>query len=259
MVDILPTRFLLSLFVDCPFTGNCVGLSTFRSFYLWVCFGLLGITYASYISFWPFKYCWYDGIPPHGVDASAKDLYKLEWNHLRGDMCQRLGKGAYLFLPAFFGWMSTLFIFAFQSALIYTDMTTIEYLKGLVKFQVKLSAPTEIRQDQQRRDKRRKAVGATQSDVLIDDTDDTELTSEYGATAVDLLEGGASADAIRFSSINALPYNPHKSFRLLILQTLPWWTLFVPPIFIPRSVLEKAQPLPSSTSMSLTTRKIATC
>jgi hypothetical protein len=221
------TFFVLSR-ADCPFTGNCVGLTTFRSFYLWVCYGFIGISYACFISFLPFKYCWYDGLftSKHGDVTTLK----AAWTAEHGELCARLGRGSYLFLPAFFGWLSTAFIFVFQSALIRADMTTIEYLKGLTQFKLRLRAPENVAQDAATRDKGRKRRNAAQEQEMEHD--------EMHEHDADLMESGspvAGSIAPSAASTVAGPsfaYNPHKGFRLLVFQDQPLWTLFVPPVLL---------------------------
>jgi hypothetical protein len=247
----------------CPYLGTCVGLTSFRSFYLWVCYGTLGISYATYISFWSFKYCWYDGLNPRGASAAEKTIYRDAWRGEHGALCTRMGSGAYLFLPAFFGWLSTMFIFLFQTALLRADMTTIEYLKGLTQMKVRIRAPEEVKHDEERRRKRQEAgggglarfkrknasstasTGAEQAAHFEDDDsveEDHALLVDQGPD-IGLLEAGspiamafqaaASASATLGSTVEgatSFAYNPHKSFRRLVLQRKPVWTLFCPPI-----------------------------
>lgn len=81
------TQFFLSLPLscctpDCPFTGQCVGLSNFRAFYLFLCYGLLGISYACYMSYAPFKLCF---LASFGVEAE-------EWQRTSGPLCEKVGE-----------------------------------------------------------------------------------------------------------------------------------------------------------------------
>mmetsp|Transcript_834 Transcript_834/g.1920 ORF Transcript_834/g.1920 Transcript_834/m.1920 type:complete len:363 (-) Transcript_834:60-1148(-) len=41
----------------CPFTGGCVGLTNFRFFLVFALHGTIGMGYASYLSWWPFRDC----------------------------------------------------------------------------------------------------------------------------------------------------------------------------------------------------------
>lgn len=245
----------------CPYLGTCVGLTSFRSFYLWVCYGTLGITYATYISFWSFKYCWYDGLTPRGFSADEKLAFRDAWRGANGPLCTRMGSGSYLFLPAFFGWLSTLFIFCFQTALLRADMTTIEYLKGLTQMSLKIKAPEEVKQDTQRRVQRQEAGGgglarfkrknagvaadadnfedddAADADhaLLVDQGPDVGLL-EAGSPIAMTFQAAASAAASLGSTVagsTSFAYNPHKSFARLVLQKKPVWTLFCPPILEP--------------------------
>lgn len=188
-----------------------------------------------------------------------KVSYKTSFDTERGQLCHRLGRGSYLFLPAVFGWLSTLFILVIQTLLISRDITTIEYLKGLTEMKVRLEQPKEIQQDKVRREKKKKNVrrknviqmneiGMNSNGMVVDDGDDVDDVDvdvdDHGHT-VDLMESGSPVGGMMIDggvgsttgsiigSTTSFAYNPHKSFRLLIIQQQPLWTLFVPPILIP--------------------------
>ena len=248
----------------CPFTGNCVGRGNFRVFYLWVCYGVAGVCYACVMSFVPFERCFLQPFLAGSGDAKAL------WQSNHGLLCARLGRASYLFLPAFFGALSTLFIWGMQTLLILRDVTTIEYLKSITSLRIRMQRPEEVRKDEERRraaaaaaagagagaTRRKQASGSSGSggaaatasslDFGSDGDEGFELVERdaadmesgtpvagAGADSAAAAAGGSPLSSSPSSSPRkAAPYNPHKSFRLLVLQNHAWWTMLLPPCML---------------------------
>ncbi len=283
----------------CPFTGNCVGLSNFRAFYLWLCFGLLGVAYATACAFQPFRDCVWAGIPHTAeVDAieaaaavshapvehltaaamaaeASRSARIALWRSVHGSSCDRLGDAAWLFLPAFFGLVSTFSIWAAQSALLRADQTTVEWLHNASQMKVKIAAPEEVRKDAEARKAalarskggangsnggavRRQQVGAftnghadfdhseLDADALESGTPSHDQQQHDPSSPISDAFAHASSASSSSSSSSSFPasspaYNPHKSFRRLVLQGLPWWTLLLPPWALSKELRNRAQ------------------
>jgi hypothetical protein len=112
----------LSSTSDCPFTGNCVGLHSYRPFYLFLLYGWFGILYACYITYTPFHRCILLPIFIPSLSVQQTDLL----------ICKRFGLHTLLFLPALAGLLSVGFLLLFQTILIKKNVTTIEYLSNIL-------------------------------------------------------------------------------------------------------------------------------
>lgn len=240
-----------------------MGRANFRVFYLWCTYGLVGISYAVAMSAGPFSRCvWMAPRVAAPGESGEAALRREAWVATQGASCARLGRAAYVFLPALFGWLSTLFVWAMQSLLLRRDVTTIEYLKNVAELSVRMQAPEDVRSDRDQREKmklqrrRRKQAGEIDGggahSTGADRSDDEDeggidgpagLSMDEGSEATMDVESGTplaapspqlqqSGGAASFPVIAAAAaYNPHKSFQL-VWQHLPLWTVLLPPFAV---------------------------
>lgn len=111
-------------------------------------------------------------------------------------ICQYTGSYAFLFLPCLFGYMALSILFIFESWLIYIDVTSVEFLRGLMKG--KLIVRRQIQ---------------AHPPVQLHDSLSSSDSAEY-------ME---SQQAIQRRSIQC-----KKSFKALLGEGQKWWEYLVP-------------------------------
>jgi len=77
----------------CPFTGGCIGLRNFRYFLVFALHAWLGMGYASYLSWWPFRDCVLTQI-------TAPRIGWVAFPPPDESLCRSLGARSLLLLPA---------------------------------------------------------------------------------------------------------------------------------------------------------------
>lgn len=118
---------------------------------------------------------------------------KQEWNVANGLYCDTLGSSAFLFLPCAFGYFALIVLFIFESWLLYIDVTSVEFLRALIKGKVLL--------------RRQQTCPAVQVH------DSAGLTVEYMESQI----------AIQQRIVHC-----SKSFSLLLLDGHRWWRYLLP-------------------------------
>ena len=119
----------------CPFTANCVGESTTRPYFLWLCFCCLGLLYGCSLSLPAFTHCILrrQQLPMHSslnLTASSGMLAALSapqplvvWSLA---YCRSLSNASWTFFLVAFGLVPVAALLGFQCWLLQTDRTTIE-------------------------------------------------------------------------------------------------------------------------------------
>jgi len=156
----------------CPFTGNCASLSNFRSFYLSLLYGFIGLSYAVYMSWFGFHTCFWgsSNLKLAWYTNSSEECARMlaDWRSIYGPRCMDLGKGAFLFVPAFFGWLPTTVILLFHSWAIMQDETTVDiFIRWMAKLErgIKGGRSDDNNYDEARAEGKRKDMYMRRKDV----------------------------------------------------------------------------------------------
>lgn len=101
----------------CPFTGNCIGLSNYSYFYLWLFYSTLGLGYSVTVFFVYFGECFF-----------------LAWkDHVQSDemrrVCANLEPYGETVLPAIGALVTATLVLLFHTFLLLADVTTYDLLK----------------------------------------------------------------------------------------------------------------------------------
>lgn len=98
----------------CPLTNNCVGLNNFAYFYLFLFYCSLGLIFAGFLTYRPFKACM--------IGAASANGYSLR-------KCKDLGEFAVMFIPVLFMLGFMVALFSYHTLLLVFDMALIDFLR----------------------------------------------------------------------------------------------------------------------------------
>ena len=106
----------------CPLTNNCVGLNNFAYFYLFLLYCSLGLVFAAYLTYRPFRAC---------MMGPADVSYLLNNGHgYTAGKCKDLGEYAVMFIPVSFMLVFMTLLLTFHTFLLILDMALIDFLRA---------------------------------------------------------------------------------------------------------------------------------